>query len=95
MKRLMSHETRLVGGPRNFGDRIVRDEEWERIDQLIDQCLQHIKAHPNGWEVLFRDPSDGRYWEYTYPHGEMHGGGPPSLIHITQGTAKLKYSLDD
>jgi len=95
MKRLQSHETRLVGGFREFGDSIVRDEVCERIDQLIDHYLQHIKVHESGWDVLFRDPNDGRYWEYTHLQSEMHGCGPPSLICISPECAKQRYHLAD
>jgi hypothetical protein len=28
---------------------------------------------------LYQDPDDLRYWEFSYPHAEMHGGGPPML----------------
>jgi len=30
----------------------------------------------NGWDVLYLDPADGRYWERILPSSEMHGGGP-------------------
>ena len=43
--------------------------------------------------MLYRDPGDGRYWELAYPNGEMHGGGPPSLIMLTEQEAKTKYGL--
>ena len=95
MKRLKTHETRLVGNFRIIGDRVVADEVCERVDQLVDNYLQHIKTHESGWDTLFKDPNDGRYWELTYLQSEMHGGGPRSLICISAEAAKQKYDLAD
>lgn len=46
-----------------------------------------------GWETLYQDPADLRFWELTYPHGEMHGGGPPTLKSLTVQEAKSKYRV--
>jgi hypothetical protein len=45
-----------------------------------------------GWETLFLDPTDGRYWERTYPQGEQHGGGPAALLLIRVADARKKYT---
>src|ERR1700723_3459159 len=50
-----------------------------------------IAESTSGWEALYRDPSDGRYWERTYPQSETHGGGPPQLSTITLDEAERKY----
>jgi hypothetical protein len=41
-------------------------------------------------ETLYRAPDDGRYWEWTYPQSEMHGGGPPQLKYLTYQEASKK-----
>jgi immunity protein 27 of polymorphic toxin system len=46
------------------------------------------------WSKLYLDPVDGGYWELTYPQSEMHGGGPPQLVHISADAAKIKYGVD-
>lgn len=58
-------------------DRIV----WDRINWLTGQVLVLVGIErSSGWEKLYRDPADGRYWLLTYPFGELQGGGPPTLI---------------
>lgn len=60
---------------------IVDRDVWDRINWLTDQVLSLVGIEKvGGWEKLYRDPGDGRYWLLTYPFGELQGGGPPSLI---------------
>ena len=73
------------------GKRVVGDQNVERIEWLIKVHLQRVAG--GGWETLYRDPSDGRFWELTYPRGEMHGGGPRQLIQISVSEAEVKYNL--
>jgi hypothetical protein len=58
------------------GNTVVGDETCRRIERLIKKHLVELGRDRFGWEVLYRDPNDGRFWELTYPHGEMHSGGP-------------------
>ncbi len=69
------------------------DPVSERIDWLTVHALRKVATDSTGWDTLFVDPQDGRYWEKLYLHSEMHGGGPPSLICIPQQKAKRKYVL--
>jgi len=55
--------------------------------------LINLGHDPSGWNTLYRDPSDNSLWEVTYPHGEMHGGGPRELKSITPDQALLVYGL--
>jgi len=64
-----------------------------RIKELTDTHLRTIAVTENGWETLYRDPTDLRFWELTYPHSEMHGGGPPMLRCITAEEAHAKYTF--
>lgn len=76
---------------------VVADDACRRIGWLLTHCLQKVVTDSprwGAWESLFKDPSDGRYWERTYPSSEMHGGGPPQLRCLEDGEAKLKYGLD-
>ena len=72
-------------------DGVVADEKCHRIEWLISNWLQRVGTDCSGWEVLYKDPHDGRYWELTYPQSELHGGGPPTLRYISDKSAKLKY----
>jgi len=62
-----------------------------RIDTLVREHLVRVAAIPDGWDVLFRDPADGRFWELTYPSSESHAGGPPRLAVIAGPDAAQKY----
>jgi hypothetical protein len=64
----------------------------QRIYALIATHLRKLATDWRGWESLYEDPTDGRYWELTFPHGEMHGGGPPELRYIDKVIAAEKYS---
>ncbi|MEP7148252.1 MAG: Imm27 family immunity protein [Acidobacteriota bacterium] len=85
------HETEIIGNWIKSGDRVVGDEPCLRVDQLTETYLRKIGRDWSGWETLFEDPVDGRYWMRTYPHGGWHGGGPPALINLTENEARLKF----
>lgn len=59
----------------------VFEDIRDRINWLTNEVLVLVGIEKvGGWEKLYRDPGDGRYWLLTYPFGELQGGGPPSLI---------------
>ena len=70
---------------------MAADAAAARIDRLINGLLIKIGTDLSGWETLYRDPQDGRYWELTFPQSEMQGGGPPRLRHISDKEATQKY----
>jgi hypothetical protein len=72
-------ETVIRGEWIELGGRTQADENCHRIEQLTGGYLKKIGPDASGWDVLYQDPSDGSYWELTYPQSELHGGGPPSL----------------
>jgi hypothetical protein len=81
----------LFDGSRNHADKIC-----ERIEWLTRSHLKKLASSPQwgDWEVLFVDPDDGRFWELTYPQGELQGGGPPQLQVLDKDVALAKYHLD-
>jgi hypothetical protein len=87
----LANETLLTGSWTMVNGRVIEDEVCLRIRLIIEKQLQHVATAQSGWEELYRDPSDGRYWELTYLQGEMQGGGPPSLRLIPFETAERKY----
>ena len=95
MKKISPEETRLLGSAMRDGKLLVDREACRRIDWLASAVLEHrgVGKESGGWERLYRDPADGRYWSLTYPHGEMQGGGPPALTHLelTEAEIKEKY----
>jgi hypothetical protein len=84
-------ETVLTGQWSLQGGRVVADDVCKRILSLTNSQLVEVGRDASGWNTLYRDPSDGRYWELTYPQGELQGGGPPQLRHIAIQEAKQKY----
>ena len=95
MKKLEPGEEELVGDWILVDGKVRGNEPCERIHWLVSEVLQHIgvDAASGGWDKLYRDPADGRYWLLTYPRSEMQGGGPPALKHvaITDQEAKEKF----
>ncbi|MEI6200518.1 MAG: Imm27 family immunity protein [Enhydrobacter sp.] len=65
-----------------------------RIYGLIGGRFQKLGHSGDGWDTLYRDTVDGRFWELTYPQSHMHGGGPPRLTMLHLAVAKAKYRLD-
>ena len=91
--KLQPHETELVGKWVADGEEVRGDATCERIEQLIASHLKQIAVSKEwgAWETLFQDPGDGRYWERTYPQGELQGGGPPQLRCLSPNEVKRKY----
>jgi Immunity protein 27 len=91
--KLQSHETELIGKWIEEKGQVRNDAASERIAWLTSHYLRKLTVSKQwgGWETLFQDPDDGRYWEQTFPQSEMHGGGPPSLKCLSREEAKAKY----
>lgn len=93
MKTVLSKEETYLKGEWLFKNgKVTGNEACERIEYLIT-ILEKIASTDGGWDTLYKDNSDGRYWELFYEHSEMHGGGPPSLKNISEEEAKEKYKL--
>jgi hypothetical protein len=84
-------ETQITGKWLSRDARTIADEACERIDELVRSHLRQLGGDASGWDVLYRDPGDGRLWELTYPQSEMHGGGPPQLRCLALDEARGKY----
>jgi hypothetical protein len=91
--QIRPEETELRGAWESIGGTIRVDVAAARIKELTDTHLTKIAVTESGWETLYRDPTDLRFWELTYPHSEMHGGGPPMLRCITAKEAHAKYTF--
>jgi len=91
--RIGAHETEIVGAWILQDGRVSNDAACSRIEALIQTELVFIAKDWSGWEALYLDNNDGRYWERTFPHGELQAGGPPALRIIDFNDAVQKYGL--
>ncbi len=96
MKTLHSQEIELIGKWVANGTQVRGDEVCERITWLVEEVLERVgySKEYGGWEMLFRDPSDGRFWVKTYPQSGMHGGGPPALKCISEDEARSIFQFE-
>jgi len=92
MKKLQPYEVKLIGKWKSIGDKIVGNDVCDRIEQLTENYLNKVSTDSSGWDILYQDPEDGRYWELTYPESHLHGGGPPILECISGNIARDKYN---
>jgi hypothetical protein len=90
---LRPSESFLRGAHVTVDGKVSRDSVSARIAHLIANELVKVATANGGWSMLFLDPTDGRYWEHSYPESEMHGGGPPALTHLDQDRARRKYGV--
>lgn len=86
-------EMRIIGKSMLVDGRMSSDEAERRIDELVSTCLRYVAVDWSGWDKLYQDPTDGRYWELTYPQSHLHGGGSKELRCIDKSDASLKYAL--
>lgn len=93
MRDLKNDEQVLVGRWLDRQGRVEKDEVAARIDFLVGNRLERIAASGDGWDVLFIDRNDGRFWELSYPDSQAHGGGAPMLKAIDAAAVKKKYGL--
>jgi hypothetical protein len=93
MTELQANELELVGSVILENGRTRNDAVAERIKWLIRNKLKKLSVTSGGWETLYVDPVDGRYWELSYPQSEVHGGGPQKLTILSPEKAKTKYLL--
>ncbi len=86
-------EVEIAGSWAMKDGKMVEDDACQRIRALVATELQQVAISKDGWEKLYQDTKDGRYWEWFYPQSELHGGGPPALRVISAEDAKKKYHL--
>jgi len=61
---------------------VRRIDDTSEIARMRAERLLELKVDAIGWRTLYRDRETGCLWEETYPHSEMHGGGPPRLTEL-------------
>lgn len=90
---IYSNEKELIGTWFIDKGTIKEDETSKRINALINNYLIELSTDQSGWYKLYRDPNDGRYWELSYPNGDMAGGGPPMLKYLPETKILERYQI--
>jgi hypothetical protein len=93
MTNMKSSETILTGQWILQDGEPVADDVSKRIIALTKSYLLEVGRDASGWDTLYRDPTDGRFWELTYPQSDLHGGGPPQLQYLPAHEAVQKYGI--
>ena len=91
---LAPDELLLVGGWVEHDGRRALDDVDRRIFWLVSRRLVLRGQASGGWDQLYQDPRDGRYWELTFPEGSLHGGGPRRLECVAALVAREKYGVN-
>jgi len=92
-KTLDSIETVLTGKWISQNGTVVADDVSKRIEYLIQSVLTETSSSDDGWDILYVDPSDGRFWELVHSESDSHGGGAPTLNNLSSLDAKKKYRI--
>ena len=77
--RIAPSETEIIGRHILRDGRVVADDQCQRVQDLVGGYLEFLGKDASGWDALYRDPADGRFWERVYLESAIHGGGPASL----------------
>lgn len=88
---IRSEEKEIVGGWQFVKGKTVADSNCDRINQLTTQYLIERKKSASGWETLYVNPVDNRFWELSFPNSEWHGGGPQRLTNISEKEARDRF----
>jgi len=91
MTKIGPNETLITGRWLMSDGSMVGDQGCERIEALTYGHLVKIGQDNSGWDTLYQDPTDDRFWELIYPQSEMHGGGPPQLRRVAASEVATKY----
>lgn len=93
MTKLKKEEILLKGALIKHLNSIEYDDVSNRIFSLVENYLIEVEVDCSGWYKLFKDPRDGRYWEYFFSNSELQGGGAPTLKYLLKEEAITKYNL--
>lgn len=91
----LKKEEKLLSGNWVFENgEILEDPVTKRINNLKDNYLMKIAVDESGWVNLYQDPNDKRYWELKYESSDVHGGGAPLLVNITEKDARERFNFN-
>lgn len=92
-KTIKLNKVELQGSWILVGASMEANDVSKRIEILTSDYLVEITEDESGWNKLYQDPEDKRYWELSYPESERHGGGAPLLKNLPLEDVKEKYRI--
>ena len=95
MSMINNKENKIIGSWEVKKGKVVKDDNCERINILVDEHLTFISDDESGWKKLYQDPKDSRYWELTFPESDVYGGGPPKLTVRSLTSIITDYNLNE
>ncbi|MEP6621550.1 MAG: Imm27 family immunity protein [bacterium] len=90
---LQADEQQLTGHWKDGKAGAAADDVDERILWLVTKRLLPKGLTADGWDSLFLDPRDSRFWELTFPQSSLFGGGPRQLSVLSPEAAAEKYGM--
>jgi hypothetical protein len=63
--------------------------------QYASEHLFELEVDAVNWTVRYQCPATRRIWLCHYPHGELHGGGPPRLRQLDQSGEPIAAPSQD
>ena len=74
---LKRHEREIIGHHFLYKGKMVADDQAVRVLRLTNEYLEYITDDETGWNTLYRDPNDGRYWEKSISKANTMAEGQP------------------
>jgi hypothetical protein len=68
--------------------------EGNKGQEFARKNLIQVVVDDVEWKVLHRNPATGEYWKEFFPQSEMHGGGPPVFVKISEEEAKREFKVE-
>jgi hypothetical protein len=68
--------------------------EGNEGQEFARRNLVQVVVDDVNWKVLHRNPATGQYWKEFFPQSEMHGGGPPVFVKISEEEAKREFKIE-
>lgn len=68
--------------------------EGNEGQEFARKNLVRVRVDDVNWIVLHQNPATREHWRESFPHSEMHGGGPPVFEKITAEDAKREFKIE-
>ena len=63
------------------------------LEDFVSTKCKKVAVSKSGWDTLYIEKENGRYWIKSYPNSALHGGGQPILSKIDKALAKEQFDV--